>query len=338
MSVVITGGLGYIGSHIVAQSSFNGDEIIIVDNLSNTTTTVLARLKKITKNPLVFYSADIRDKNALKKIFHNHNVASLVHCAGLKSVSESFSHKSLYFDNNVNGSKILFDIAINFGVKKIVFSSSAAVYGNPLSTPVNEDHPLKAESPYGQNKIEIEMILKSLCDSNKDLASVALRYFNPIGSHDSLLIGENSLGTPTNIFPLICKVGLGESSSFSIFGDDYNTLDGTCIRDYIHVQDLADGHRSALDYCQLNKGFKAINLGRGEGVSVKDLLTQFEIVTGNKITYHICSKRPGDPAEVFAANSIADKMLGWKAKKTLRDMISDGWAWEQIKSSKVVDE
>lgn len=333
MQILITGGLGYIGSHIATKAISEGYEIIILDNLSNSSFDTLSYINNITNKENIFYDYDIRNQKSLAEVFKNNNIQAIIHCAGLKSVNESFAQKNLYQNNNVEGSSVLFKTALEFGIKKIIFSSSAAVYGQPSINPIKETDPSKPECPYGQNKVDIEAMLQSLCKLHKNLSCISLRYFNPLGAHKSGLIGDYGLKKPANIFPLICKAAL-DLSVFKVNGQDYDTPDGTCIRDYIHIDDLVSGHLSALDYTNNFIGHKAVNLGRGEGVSVIELLSIFKKEVNNELKYCFGDRRKGDAAMVFANPSLANKIFNWKAKKSIIEMIHDGWKWEKSKYSR----
>ena len=334
MKILLTGGLGYIGSHIAIKAIDDGHKVIILDNLSNSGLDVHHNLNKITNQKITFYNCDIRDGISLKEIFKKNNIDIIIHCAGLKSVSESFSQKKLYQQNNVEGSRTLFNIAMEFGIEKIIFSSSAAVYGQPNKNPIQENDPLNPECPYGQNKVDIEEILNDLSGSKDNLSFICLRYFNPIGAHKSALIGENSLNKPTNIFPLICNSALGYET-FEVYGNDYDTPDGTCIRDFIHIDDLVSGHLAAMDFTKNFTGCKAVNLGTGKGISVMELLTTFNSHIKSELNFRFGERRTGDTAEVFADASLANKIFGWKAKKTVIEMINDGWEWEKFKNNRI---
>jgi len=334
MNILLTGGLGYIGSHIATKAIDEGHRVIILDNLSNSCLDVLSNLNKLTNQKNTFYDSDIRDGVALKRIFKKNNIDIIIHCAGLKSVYESFSQKKLYQENNVEGSRVLFDIATEFGIEKIIFSSSAAVYGQPNKNPIQENDLLKPECPYGQNKMDIEQILTDICESKENLSCVSLRYFNPIGAHKSGLIGENSLNRATNIFPLICNSALGYEV-FEVYGNDYDTPDGTCVRDFIHIDDLVSGHLAAMSFTNTFKGCKAVNLGTGKGISVLELLTIFNNQIKSELNFSFGERREGDAAEVFADPSLANKIFGWRAKKSVVEMINDGWQWERLKKTRI---
>lgn len=326
MKVLVTGGAGYIGSHTVVELLNEGDEVIIVDNLVNSKESSLDAIKKITNKDFKFYKVDLRDRENLEKIFEeNKDISAVIHFAGLKAVGESVSKPLEYYDNNIYGTLVLLETMKKYNVKKIIFSSSATVYGNPKTVPIKEDFPLSATNPYGQTKLMLEQILTDVYVSDNEWSIVLLRYFNPIGAHESGLIGEMPNGIPNNLMPYINQVAFGKLDHLSVYGDDYDTPDGTGIRDYIHVVDLAKGHLKALKRANNVTGVEAYNLGTGTGYSVLDIVKNFEKATGQKVKYEITKRRPGDIAECYADPTKAEKILGWKAEKTLEEMCRDSW-------------
>ena len=325
--ILLTGGTGYIGSHAAISLYKNGYEPIIIDNLTNSKINVLDKIKKICKFDPIFYEDDIRNRHFLKSIFTDHNISAVMHFAGLKSVAESFLEPKKYYENNVIGTKTLIDAMLSSSCKSLIYSSSATVYGYPNKLPISENHKLSSLNPYGENKIEIENFCKKISNINSDFSCIALRYFNPIGCHPSGLIGEEPSGSPNNIMPIICDVALGRQSKLTIFGDDYDTRDGTCIRDYIHVVDLVEGHVAALEYAKSNTGFFPINLGTGIGYSVKDLVVKFEKVSKKKIIYAIGARREGDAPKMYGDSTLALKLFSWKPKYNIDDMIKHTWNW-----------
>lgn len=330
MSILVTGGTGYIGSHTVVELINSGYDVVIVDNLSNSKEKTLDYIEKITGKRPKFYKADILDKEALRKVFEeNKDIEATIHFAALKAVGESVEKPIEYYINNISGTLCLLSIMKEFNVKKIVFSSSATVYGDPASVPIKEDFPKSATNPYGQTKLMIEQILSDLYISDKDWSVILLRYFNPIGAHISGLIGESPNGIPNNLMPYINQVALGKLDHLRVFGNDYNTHDGTGVRDYIHVVDLAKGHIKAIERAKNITGVEAYNLGTGKGYSVLDIVKNFEKATGVKIKYEITPRRPGDIAECYADPSKAYNILNWKAEKNLEDMCKDSWRFTQ---------
>ncbi len=329
MSILITGGAGYIGSHTCVELLSTGYDIIVVDNFSNSKPEAINRIKEITRKNFKFYQVDILDKENLKQVFAENDIKAVIHFAGLKSVGESVEIPLKYYHNNITGTLILCEVMKSYNVKKFVFSSSATVYGKPKSVPVTEDFPLSAINPYGRTKLMIEDILIDLYYSDKDWSIALLRYFNPIGAHESGRIGEDPNGIPNNLMPYITQVAVGKREKLSIFGKDYDTHDGTGVRDYIHVVDLAKGHLKALEKIMYRKGIEAYNLGTGVGYSVLDVVKIFEKVTGKKIPYIITSRRPGDIDKCYADPTKAFNELGWKAEKNLEDMCRDSWNWQK---------
>lgn len=336
--ILVTGGAGYIGSHTCVELLQAGYDVVVVDNLSNSKTEALHRVERITGKKVDFYLVDICDKAALEKVFAEQNIAAVIHFAGLKAVGESCSLPLKYYQNNVNGTLVLAEVMSKAGVKKLVFSSSATVYGDPHSVPITEDFPLSATNPYGRSKLIIEDMLRDfsvadeLIDAHNPWKIALLRYFNPIGAHESGLIGEDPNDIPNNLLPYVAQVAVGKLQQLAVFGNDYPTKDGTGVRDYIHVVDLAKGHLKALavlDKDLFKKGTcRAFNLGTGNGYSVLDIVNTFEQVNGQKVNYKIAPRRPGDVATCYANPEFAQQALEWYAEKNLEDMLRDAWRWQ----------
>ncbi|CZQ90728.1 nucleotide sugar epimerase [Trichococcus palustris] len=329
MSVLVTGGAGYIGSHTVVEMLNAGYEVVIVDNYSNSKPEVLNRIQTITGKTPTFYEVDVLDKESLDAVFEKEAIDSVIHFAGFKAVGESVSKPIEYYHNNITSSLVLCDVMRNHGVKKIVFSSSATVYGMNNVSPLTEDLPTSATNPYGYTKVMIEQILQDVAVSDAEWSIALLRYFNPIGAHASGLIGEDPTGIPNNLMPYITQVAVGKLPRLSVFGNDYDTPDGTGVRDYIHVVDLAQGHIKALEKVQDTNGVGIYNLGTGTGYSVLDLVHNFEEANGVEIPYVIVDRRPGDVATCYADATKAREELGWTAKNTLADMCRDSWNWQK---------
>ncbi len=337
-TVLVTGGAGYIGSHACVELLQSGYRVVVVDNLVNSKFESLRRVQDITGKTLTFYQTDLRDRAALAEIFKKENVDSVIHFAGLKAVGESCEQPLRYYDNNIYGTLVLLEVMAEADVKKLVFSSSATVYGNTDTAELTEDLPLGAINPYGKTKQMIEEILRDLSAGDKIKPNrspwkiALLRYFNPIGAHASGTIGEDPNGIPNNLMPYVTQVAIGKLPQLSVFGNDYPTPDGTGIRDYIHVVDLVKGHLKAIEVLGSAKfadgACKAYNLGTGKGYSVLDIINTFEKMTGKKVNYKITGRRPGDLAECFANPNLALNELGWKAEKNLADMITDTWNWQ----------
>ncbi|TXL13966.1 UDP-glucose 4-epimerase GalE [Methylococcaceae bacterium HT4] len=333
--ILVTGGAGYIGSHACIELLEAGYDVIVIDNLSNSKPESLARVEKITGKSLCFVQADIRDKQALNDIFNQHEIYAVLHFAGLKAVGESCAQPIRYYQNNVYGTLVLTEMMQQFGIKKIIFSSSATVYGEPDSVKYTEDLPVfGATNPYGKSKAMVEDILKDLPIAD-DLSNysnpwniILLRYFNPIGAHKSGLIGEDPNGIPNNLVPYVSQVAVGKLDQLSVFGDDYPTIDGTGVRDYIHVVDLVKGHIQALQALNNSSGCRAYNLGAGKGYSVLEIVSAFERITGKTIKYKIVERRAGDIAENYADSSLALRELNWQTEKNLDDMVTDTWRWQ----------
>jgi len=329
MAILVTGGAGYIGSHTCVELLNAGYEIIIVDNFSNSKPEVLKRIEELSQKSFKFYQVDLLEQEKLEQVFAANNIEAVIHFAGLKAVGESVQVPLSYYHNNLTGTFILCKLMEKYGVKKIVFSSSATVYGNPKNVPILEDFPLSATNPYGRTKLMIEDILQDLFVADHDWSIALLRYFNPIGAHESGRMGEDPNGIPNNLMPYITQVAVGKREKLSIFGDDYPTHDGTGVRDYIHVVDLAQGHLKAIEKIMSTKGVHIYNLGTGRGYSVLDVVKNFQKATGKNIPYLITERRAGDIAECYADSSKAKKELNWVAQKSLEDMCRDSWRWQE---------
>ncbi len=330
MKILVTGGLGYIGSHTCVELIAAGHEPIALDNLSNTSIAVQARVQQITGRPLAFVEADIRDRAALDAVFAAHEFGAVIHFAGLKAVGESVAEPLRYYDNNVAGSVKLFEAMQHAGVKTLVFSSSATVYGDPASVPISEHFPLSATNAYGRSKLMIEDILRDLIIADPSWHIALLRYFNPVGAHESGLIGEEPNGIPNNLLPYIAQVAEGRRDKLSVYGDDYPTPDGTGLRDYIHVVDLAIGHVKTLTKLATAPGVVTYNLGTGRGNSVLEMVRAFERASGKAVPYQIVARRPGDIAACYADPSLAKAELGWTAERDVAQMCADSWRWQSM--------
>ncbi len=328
MAILVTGGAGFIGSHTCVELLNAGHSVVVVDNLSNSHQESLKRVEAITDKNVRFYQVDILDEATLIKVFEKESIDAVVHFAGLKAVGESVAEPLTYYQNNVQGTLVLLQVMARFGVKQLVFSSSATVYGNPEVVPIVESAPLSATNPYGQTKLVIENMLRELAQSDPSWSLILLRYFNPVGAHVSGLIGEDPQGIPNNLMPYITQVAIGKREALSVFGNDYPTKDGTGVRDYIHVVDLARGHLKALEKLLDVNGCVSVNLGTGQGYSVLDMVAAFEAVTGQKVAYQISPRRPGDVASCFADPHFAKDFLGWQAERNLEDMVTDSWRWQ----------
>ena len=329
MAILVTGGTGYIGSHTVVELLNAGRDVVIVDNLSNSKECVLDRIETITGKRPVFYKVDLLDLDSLNIVLKKHNIESVIHFAGLKAVGESVEKPMLYYHNNLTGTLNLTKAMSDNNCKKIVFSSSATVYGKPKTVPIKEDFPLSTTNPYGETKLMIERILSDIYVSDKEWSISILRYFNPIGAHESGLIGEDPRGIPNNLLPYISKVASGKYDYLKVFGNDYNTPDGTGVRDYIHVVDLANAHLKALDRLDKTKGVEFYNIGTGVGYSVLDIVKAYEKATGLKVKYKIVERRPGDIDECYADPTKAFNVLGWKAKYDIEKMCKDAANWQK---------
>ncbi|MBL4304122.1 UDP-glucose 4-epimerase GalE [Vibrio fluvialis] len=329
MDVLITGGMGYIGSHTCVQMIAAGMTPIMVDNLCNAKAEVLNRIEALTGGRPAFYQGDIRDEAFLDSVFAKHDVQAVIHFAGLKAVGESVSKPIEYYDNNVNGTLVLVRSMRKAGVKSLVFSSSATVYGDPQTVPITETSPTGATTnPYGRSKYMVEQCLSDLVIAEPEWSITLLRYFNPVGAHPSGTMGEDPQGIPNNLMPFIAQVAVGRREKLAVFGNDYATPDGTGVRDYIHVMDLADGHIAALQAVGTQAGLHIYNLGTGKGSSVLDMVNAFSQACGKAVPYEICPRRPGDIAECWASTEKAQRELGWQAKLSLADMTADTWRWQ----------
>lgn len=326
--ILVTGGAGYIGSHTVVELLVRGFDLLILDNLSNGSPKVIGRIEQITGKRPNLVVGDVRDSCLLKQLFLEYSIDSVIHFAGLKAVGESVAHPMRYYENNVVGSLALFQAMTEAGIHRLVFSSSATVYGDPPSVPIREDFPLQATNPYGRSKLIIEDMLRDISHADPRWRVALLRYFNPVGAHSSGLIGEDPQGIPSNLMPYVSQVAVGRRPELSIFGGDYPTHDGTGVRDYIHVVDLARGHLAALNALDRLVGAVPINLGTGRGYSVLDVLGAFERASGNKVPYRIVDRRPGDVATCYADPSVAKEVLGWSAEMDMAKMCEDSWRWQ----------
>lgn len=326
--ILVTGGTGYIGSHTCVALADAGHKFLILDNLCNSCVDVVDRLERLCGFRPGFIEGDVRDTALLERIFAEHAIDAVMHFAGLKAVGESVAEPLKYYDNNVNGSVQLLDAMSRAGVKTFVFSSSATVYGEPESSPIREDFPRNPANPYGRSKMMVEDILADLHIAQPDWRIARLRYFNPVGAHESGMIGENPRGTPNNLMPYVAQVAAGHREQLSIFGNDYPTPDGTGVRDYIHVMDLAEGHVAALAYLGRNSGLLTVNLGTGHGNSVLEVVTAFEKASGRAIPYQFAARRPGDVPQYWGDPSLALQLLGWKTERGLDAICADAWRWE----------
>lgn len=329
MKVLLTGGAGYIGSHTAVECLAAGHEVVVFDNLSNSSVKSLDRVAQIAGKSVTFVQGDIRERAALRALFARHAIDAVVHFAGLKAVGESVEKPLLYYDNNIAGSIALFEEMTAAGVKSVVFSSSATVYGDPATVPITEDFPLSATNPYGRSKLFIEEMLRDIALADAGWNIALLRYFNPVGAHESGLIGEDPRGIPNNLMPYVAQVAVGRRPQLSVFGGDYPTPDGTGVRDYIHVVDLARGHVAALNKLLKLGGVQTWNLGTGRGVSVLDMVHAFEAESGRPVPYRIVARRAGDVAQCWADPSRAARDLDWRAEYDLPRMCADAWRWQQ---------
>lgn len=329
MKILVTGGAGYIGSHTVIALLQAKHDVVVVDNYVNSCAAALSRVKKITGVDFNSYEVDLLNYDALENVFKKEKIDAVIHFAGLKAIGESVAHPLRYYNNNLTGTLNLLSLMEKYKVNNFVFSSSATVYGDPKTVPIAEDFPLSTTNPYGTTKLFIEQILRDWCKANSSLNVVLLRYFNPVGAHSSGLIGEDPNGIPNNLVPYVLKVAIGTLPNVNVFGDDYPTPDGTGVRDYIHVCDLANGHVAALQKIQENCGCETYNLGTGRGYSVLEIIKTIEEVSGKTIPYKIVGRRAGDIATCYADSTKAFKELGWKAEKTLKEMCADSWNWQQ---------
>ena len=327
-TILVTGGAGYIGSHTCVELLNEGHQVVVVDNLDNASPAALERVQEITGKTLDFYKVDVCDKPALRAVFEQHKIDAVIHFAGLKAVGESVAIPLRYYRNNLDSTLTLCEVMAEFDVRQLVFSSSATVYGLPERVPITEDFPTWCTNPYGWTKLMNEQILRDVQAAHPDWSVVLLRYFNPIGAHESGRIGEDPRGIPNNLMPFIAQVAVGRRDVLHVFGDDYPTVDGTGVRDYIHVVDLALGHCKALDFAETHTGTEAINLGTGQGYSVLEMVAAFEAASGRKVPYQIDPRRPGDVSICYADPAKARELLGWQATRDLKTMCVDTWRWQ----------
>ena len=332
MHILVTGGAGFLGSHACVALMAVGHEATVIDDLSNSQREVFDRVEKISGKRPIFVEGDVRDRGLLREVFAQRPVDAVIHFAGLKAVGESVAQPLRYYDCNVGGAIALCEVMAEVGVKTLIFSSSATVYGDPASVPIREDFPRSATNPYGASKLMIEDILADLSKSDSAWRIARLRYFNPVGAHESGLIGESPSGIPNNLMPFVAQVANGQRERLSVFGNDYPTPDGTGVRDYVHVMDLAEGHVATLDYLIKHPGLFSVNLGTGSGYSVLDMVRSFEQASGRPVPYSIMPRRSGDVAACYADPSLARNMLGWSAKRGIDEMCRDAWRWQQIQS------
>ena len=330
MRILLCGGAGYIGGHTAVVLAERGHDLVIADNFSNSTPQALRRLEQVVGKPIEFHQVDIRDRAALGRLFAIAPVDAVLHFAALKAVGESCERPLDYFDNNIGGTIVLLQAMRDAGVRRLVFSSSATVYGDPDSVPVREDAPLRATNPYGRTKLVMEQLIADLCDADPGFRAISLRYFNPVGAHPSGLIGEDPSGVPNNLMPYVCQVAVGRRDKLSVFGGDWPTVDGTGVRDYIHVMDLARAHADALDFLLEDGRNATINLGTGRGISVLELVQAFARASGRDVPYEIVGRRAGDVAEVYADPSLARQLLGWEAQFDVDAMCRDAWRWQSM--------
>ncbi|MCW1874146.1 UDP-glucose 4-epimerase GalE [Erwinia sp. INIA-01] len=329
MAILVTGGAGYIGSHTVLSLLTRGDDVVVLDNLSNASKESVNRVEKLTGKTATFREGDILDRACLRDIFASHNISAVIHFAGLKAVGESTSKPLEYYQNNVTGTLVLLEEMRSAGVNQFIFSSSATVYGADAPVPYVETTPIGGTtSPYGTSKLMVEQILRDYAKANPEFKTIALRYFNPVGAHESGLIGEDPNGIPNNLLPYIAQVAIGRLEKLGIFGDDYPTKDGTGVRDYIHVMDLAEGHLKALDHLPAISGYKAYNLGAGKGYSVLEMVKAFEKASGRPVPYQVSPRRDGDLAAFWADASLADSELDWRVSRGIDEMMRDTWNWQ----------
>ena len=329
MNVLVAGGAGYIGSHTCVELLKSGYDVICVDNLCNSNIEALRRVEQISGKDITFYQQDVRDGTALEKIFNRHAIEAVIHFAGLKAVGESVAQPLRYYATNIDSTLVLCEVLARSGCRTLIFSSSATVYGDPERVPIDEDFPVSATNPYGRTKLMIEEILRDLHRADPTWKIALLRYFNPVGAHSSGLIGEDPRGIPNNLLPFIAQVAVGRREYLQVFGDDYPTPDGTGVRDYIHVVDLARGHVSALDVLHQQLQVLTVNLGTGQGYSVLEMVAAFEQASGRNIPYRIVARRPGDIATCYADTSKAKRILGWQARYGLEQMCADAWRWQK---------
>ncbi|MEP7154355.1 MAG: UDP-glucose 4-epimerase GalE [Betaproteobacteria bacterium] len=327
-TILITGGAGYIGSHTCVELLSAGFELVVIDNLCNSKMEAVRRVERIAGKKITFSKLDVRDREGLRTLFRQHAITAVIHFAGLKAVGESVEKPLAYYDANVTGSLVLFEVMAEAGVKSLVFSSSATVYGDPHTVPISEHFPLSVTNPYGRSKLMVEDILRDLHHADNSWRIGLLRYFNPVGAHHSGTIGEDPNGIPNNLMPIVSQVAIGKRPSLSVYGNDYPTRDGTGVRDYIHVVDLALGHLKALNTLQSRPGLFTVNLGTGNGYSVLEVVQAFEAASDRKVEYKIAPRRPGDIAACFADPALAFELLGWRAERNLEQMCVDAWRWQ----------
>ena len=336
--ILVTGGCGYIGSHLCVALAQAGEPYLVVDNFSNSRPSVLERVARITGQALAFVEGDVRDVALLQQLFARHAISAVVHLAAFKAVGESVREPLMYYGNNVAGTVALLQAMRDAGVRSMVFSSSATVYGDPASLPIREDFPLSATNPYGWSKLMMEQVLADVAAAEPGLWRIArLRYFNPVGAHESGLIGEDPQGIPNNLLPYVAQVAAGQREVLSVYGDDYPTVDGTGVRDYIHVCDLAEGHVAALRYLRQHPGLLTVNLGTGEPVSVLQMVRGFEAASGRPVPYRIVARRPGDVAACWADPALAERLLGWRARRGVDAMCRDAWRWQDGEARRLAD-
>lgn len=329
MNILLTGGTGYIGSHTAVVLIEAGHKVLLFDNLSNSQKDVVSRIKRITGKAILFVEGDVRDTSLLSKTIKDYQADAVIHFAGFKAVGESVEKPIVYFDNNVGGTISLLKAMRQNQVKTLVFSSSATVYGEPQYLPIDESHPTNPTNPYGRTKLHIEEMLQDVVATDSAFGVVCLRYFNPVGAHESGLIGESPNGTPNNLMPFVSQVAAGKRAKVNVFGNDYPTIDGTGVRDYIHVVDLASGHLAAINFLASTQGWHAINLGTGYGSSVLEMIGQFTSSNNRSIPYEVVDRRPGDVASCYASVVKAEKLLKWKTAHDLKSMCSSAWKWEE---------
>ncbi len=336
--ILVTGGCGYIGSHLCVALAQAGEPYLVVDNFSNSRPSVLERVARITGQAPAFVEGDVRDVALLQQLFARHAISAVVHLAAFKAVGESVREPLMYYGNNVAGTVALLQAMRDAGVRSMVFSSSATVYGDPASLPIREDFPLSATNPYGWSKLMMEQVLADVAAAEPGLWRIArLRYFNPVGAHESGLIGEDPQGIPNNLLPYVAQVAAGQREVLSVYGDDYPTVDGTGVRDYIHVCDLAEGHVAALRYLRQHPGLLTVNLGTGEPVSVLQMVRGFEAASGRPVPYRIVARRPGDVAACWADPALAGRLLGWRARRGVDAMCRDAWRWQDGEARRLAD-
>lgn len=336
--ILVTGGCGYIGSHLCVALAQAGEPYLVVDNFSNSRPSVLERVARITGQAPAFVEGDVRDVALLQQLFARHAISAVVHLAAFKAVGESVREPLMYYGNNVAGTVALLQAMRDAGVRSMVFSSSATVYGDPASLPIREDFPLSATNPYGWSKLMMEQVLADVAAAEPGLWRIArLRYFNPVGAHESGLIGEDPQGIPNNLLPYVAQVAAGQREVLSVYGDDYPTVDGTGVRDYIHVCDLAEGHVAALRYLRQHPGLLTVNLGTGQPVSVLEMVRGFEQASGRPVPYRIVARRPGDVAACWADPALAERLLGWRARRGVDAMCRDAWRWQDGEARRLAD-